>query len=74
MSGLIETSPSVYQFCDGDLNKFVLVLRKGFYPHEYLDSWEKTDEILPPKEDFYSELTLEDISDKGYAHAQKVWE
>ena len=74
MSGLIETSPSVYQFCDGDLNKFVLVLRKGFYPYEYMDSWEKIDEILPPKEDFYSELTLEDISDKGYAHAQKVWE
>ena len=39
-----------------------------------MDSWEKIDEILPPKEDFYSELTLEDISDKGYAHAQKVWE
>ena len=40
-----------------------------------MDSWEKFDETsLPPKEDFYSELTLEDISDKGYAHAQKVWE
>ena len=29
---------------------------------------------LPPKEDFYSNLNLEDITDKGYTHAQKVWD
>ena len=40
-----------------------------------MDSWERFNETsLPPKKDFYSELTLEDISDKGYAHAQKVFE
>ena len=40
-----------------------------------MDSWEKFDEnTLPPKEDFYSELNLEGISDENYAHAQKVWE
>ena len=40
-----------------------------------MDSWEKFDEIsLPPKEDFYSESNLEGISDKDYAHAQKVWD
>ena len=38
-----------------------------------MDSWEKFDETtLPPKEAFYSNLNLEDISDEGYAHAQKV--
>ena len=38
-----------------------------------MDSWEKFDETtLPPKEDFYSELNLEGISDEDYAHAQKV--
>ena len=26
-----------------------------------------------PKNDFYSKLTLEDISDKDYEHAQKVF-
>ena len=26
------------------------------------------------KKDFYSDLTLEDITDKDYAHALKIWE
>ena len=72
-NALIEKFPSIYQFCNGDLNKFVLLLRKGVYPYEYMDSWEKFDETsLPDKKAFYSELNLEDISDKDYLHAQKV--
>ena len=48
---------------------------KGVYPYEYMDSWEKSNETsLPPKKAFYSELNLEDITDKDYAHAQKFWE
>ena len=40
-----------------------------------MDNWEKFNEtLLPPKKSFYSELNLEDISDKDYLHAQKVWE
>ena len=40
-----------------------------------MDSWEKFDEnTLPPKEAFYSNLNLEDISDEDYNHAQKVWD
>ena len=31
---LIEIFPSVYEFCEGDLDKFVLLLRKGVYPYE----------------------------------------
>ena len=74
IEGLIKKFPSVYQFWNGDLNKFILLLRKGVYPYEYMESWEKFDETtLPPKEAFYSNLNLEDISDEGYAHAQKVW-
>ena len=49
--------------------------RKGVYPYEYTNSRERINETsLPPKKDFYSELTLEDICDKDYNHAQKVWE
>ena len=58
-----------------DLNEFVLLLRKGVCPCEEMDSWENFDETsLPDKEAFYRKLTLEDISDKDYGHAQKVWE
>ena len=40
-----------------------------------MESWEKFDEnTLPPKEAFYSNLNLEDISDEDYVHAQKVWD
>ena len=40
-----------------------------------MDSWERFDRTsLPDKEAFYSKLNLEDITDKDYARAQKVWE
>ena len=65
----------MYQFCNGDLNKFVLLRRKGVYLYEYMDSWKRFDETsLPDKKYFYSELNLEDISDNHYNHAQKVFE
>ena len=66
--------PDIYQLCDGNLNKFVFLLRKGVYPYEYMDSWEKFDEnTLPPKEAFYSNLNVKDITDKDHEHDQKVW-
>ena len=39
-----------------------------------MDNWGKSDETtLPPKESFYSNLNLENISDEDYEHAEKVW-
>ena len=71
---LIEKFYNTYQLCNKDLNKFALLLRKGVYPYEYMDSWERfTEESLPDKESFYSELNNEHITDEDYAHAQKVW-
>ena len=71
---LIKKFPNVYQFCNGDDNKFLLLLRKGVYPDEYVDSWERFNETsLPDKKAFYSELYLEDITDEDYTHAQKVF-
>ena len=75
IKGLIKELPSGYQFCNDNLNKFVLLLRKVVYPYEFMDRWENFDETtLPPKEAFYSNFNLEDISDQDYAHAQKVWD
>ena len=71
---LIEKFPSTHRFCNKDLNKFVLLLKKGVYPYEYMDSWEKFNETsLPDKESFYSKLNKEGIIYKDYIHAQKVW-
>ena len=64
-----------HKFCNKDLNKFSVLLRKGVYPYEYMDSWEKFNETeLPDKESFYSELNKEGITDEDYVHAQKVWD
>ena len=30
---------NIYQFSNSDNNKFLLLLRKGFYPYEYIDCW-----------------------------------
>ena len=39
------------------------MLRKGVYPHEYMDDWEKFNETpLPEKSDFYSLLNMEDVT------------
>ena len=46
IKGSIKKHPSLYQFCKGDINKFVLLLRKNVYPYEYMDSWERFEETL----------------------------
>ena len=41
---LIKKFKNTYSFCNNDLNKFILLLRKGIYPYEYMDSWERFNE------------------------------
>ena len=51
----------------------ILLLRKGVYLCEYMDVWEKFNKTsLPEKEDFYSHLNMEDITDVDYAHVKRV--
>ena len=62
-----------------NLNKVIknnssLLTRKGVYPYDYVTSIDKLKETkLPSKEDFYSKLYDEEISDEDYQHAIKVW-
>ena len=53
--------------------KFDLMIRKGVYPYDYMDSFDKFNSPLPKKEEFYSILNNEHISDENYKHAQNVW-
>ena len=72
---LIKKFYNTYQKCNNDLNKFALLLRKGVYPYEYMDKWNRfKEESLPDKEYFYSELNKEHITGEDYAHAQIVWD
>ena len=51
-----------------------LLTRKGVYPYDYVSSMEKLSETqLPPKEEFYSKLNDEDVTDDDYQHAINVW-
>ena len=71
---LIKRFANIYEFCNEDINKFILILRKDVYPYEYMDSWERFDETsLPNKEAFYSSLKMEYIIDVDYRHGKKVF-
>ena len=71
---LIKRFYNTYQLYDNDINKFKLLLRKGVYSYEYMDSWKRCNETeLPSKDKFYSELILEDISADDHAHAINLW-
>ena len=71
---LIQRFASTYEFCNKDLNKFILLLRKGVYPYEYMDNWERFNETsLPNKESFYSNSNMENIDDIDYRHGNNVF-
>ena len=47
--------------------------KKGVYPYDYMDSFEKFNKTeLPTKEEFFSILNNEHITDEQYTHAQNV--
>lgn len=47
---------------------------KGVYPYDYMNSWDKFNETkLPSKDDFYSQLNEEHITDQDYERAKQIW-
>ena len=55
---------NTYKFSNNDNNKFILLLQKSVYPYEYMNDWEEFNlTLLPEKEDFYSHLNTEDITE-----------
>ncbi|XP_024871338.1 uncharacterized protein LOC112454272, partial [Temnothorax curvispinosus] len=62
------------EFSELSESDFDLLTRKGVFPYEYVDGFDKllvTE--LPPREDFYSSLTGETASESDYEHARNVW-
>ena len=51
-----------------------LMSQKGVYPYDFMDSFEKFNQMeLPTKDQFYSILNDQHITDDEYDHAKKVW-
>ena len=51
-----------------------LLSKKGVYPYDFMDSFEKfNNRELPTKDQFYSILNDEHITDDEYIHAKEVW-
>ena len=55
---------NTFTFSNNNINTFILSLWKGVYPYENIDNSEKFNETtIPEKEEFYSNLKMEDITD-----------
>ena len=71
MGGLLKKFSNTYKHTNGDINRFILLLRKEVYPYEYMNSWERFDKIVLPEEAFHSKLSIGDITGNDYIHAKK---
>ena len=64
---------NTFTFSDNEINKFILLLRKGVYPYEYVDEWEKFNETaLRESREFHSNFNIEDVKDVDCIHAKRV--
>ena len=64
---------NTYKFSNHSIKKFILLSWEIVYPCEYIDDWKKFNETsLPKKEDFRSQLNMEDIANTDYMHAKRV--
>ena len=64
---------NTFKISNNDVQKIILPLRKSVYPYEYMDEWEKFNEIsLSEKEYFYKKINMEDITDADYTQKEFV--
>ena len=74
VNNLTRGGNEFFGFEDYNESQYKLLIRKGIYPYEYMDDWDKFRETtLPPKEAFYSKLSMSGVSDQDYEHALGVW-
>lgn len=62
------------EFKNIETYKIKFLQRKGIFPYDFLDSFEKLDNTnLPPLECFYNKLNDTKITNDDYNHAQRIW-
>ena len=71
---LVRGGKKLFGFEDYLELQYGLLTRKGVYPYEYINSWDRFNKTqLPPIDAFYSNLNMSSISEEDYQHAQRVW-
>ena len=72
---LVGSGKRLFGFEDYSDLPYDLLTRKGVYPYEHVNSWDRFEETqLPPISAFYSNLNMSSISEEDYQHAQRrVW-
>ena len=71
---LVGSRKRLFGFEDYAELQYDLLTRKGVYPYEYINSWDRFNETqLPPINAFYSNLNMSSISEDDYQRAQRVW-
>ena len=74
MSNLVKGERNLIGFEDYSEEQCELLMRKEIYLCEYMSSWDEfTETELLPKEAFFCNLNMSNISNDDYQHTQKVW-
>ena len=74
LNNLAKGRHEFWGFEKHSLKQKELLIRKGVFPYEYIESWDKFEEKqLPSKDEFYSKLNMSGISEKDYSDGCKVW-
>ena len=71
---LVGSGIKLFGFDDYNKSQYNLLTRKGIYPYECVSSWDCFKESqLSPIEAFYSNLSMTNVSEDDYQHAQRIW-
>ena len=74
VNNLARGNNEFFGFENYNKSQYKLLIRKGIYPYEYMDDWNRFKETtLPPKEAFHSKLNMSGVSDQNYEQARRVW-
>ena len=74
VNNLARGGNEFFDFNEYNEHQCKLLIRKGIYPYEYMDSWDRFEETnLPSKDSFFCTLSMSRVSKTDYEHVHKVW-
>ena len=74
-TGGMDKFPNLHADFPGvSAEKMKLLVRKGVFPYDYTDSFDKFEKTkLPTIKQFYNKLNNQEMNETDYKHAQNVW-